>query len=101
MRERHFIIHGLPEGNSSDKTANSGTNDPEAIKALLQEIRVGSVPKSFTILGKPNVGVIPINVTMGTTISEKDNTMGNLKNLKQAPDHFRKISITDDFTNEE
>ena len=27
LRERNFIIHGLPEENSSDKTANSDTND--------------------------------------------------------------------------
>ena len=35
------------------------------------------------------------------TISGKDNIMENLKNLKQAPDHLRKLSITDDFTIEE
>ena len=35
------------------------------------------------------------------TISEKDNIMENLKYLKQAPDHLRKISITDDLTIEE
>ena len=100
MRERNFIIHGIPEGNSSEEAANSKTNDPEVIKDLLQEIGVASVPKSFTRLGKPNAGVRPIKVTMGT-LSEKENIMNNLKNLKQAPDRFRKISITDDHTIEE
>ena len=100
QRERNFIIHGLPEENSSDKTATSDTNDHEVIKAIFREIKVGSVPKSFTRLGKPNAGARPIKVTMGT-ISEKDNIMENLKYLKQAPDHLRKNSITDDFTIEE
>ena len=100
LRERNFIIYGLPEENFSDKTANSDTNGHEGIKAIFREIEVGSVPKSFTRLGKPNAGARPIKVTMGT-ISEKDNIMENLKYLKQAPDHLRKISITDDFTIEE
>ena len=67
--------------------ANSETNDPDVIKALLQEMKVGSIPKSFTRIGKPNAGVRPIEVTMGT-ISEKDN-MENLKNLKQASYHLK------------
>ena len=69
------------------------------IKAIFREINVGSVPKSFTRLGKPQ-GARPIKVTTGT-ISENNNIMENLKYLKQAPDHLRKISITDDFTIEE
>ena len=48
------------------------------IKALLQEIRVG----------KSNAGVRAIKLTMGT---KKNNIMENVMNLKQAPDHFRKV----------
>ena len=89
LRERNFIIHGLPEENSSDKTANSDTNDHEVIKAIFREIKVGSVPKSFTRLGKPNAGARPIKVTMGT-MSEKDNIMENLEVLKTSPRSLEK-----------
>ena len=35
------------------------------------------------------------------SLSEKDEVMSNLYNLKQAPDDFKSISVTDDYTLEE
>ena len=96
-------MHGLREKNPCDTTAKcvSDTNDHEVvIKAIFREIKVGSVPKSCTRLGKPNAGAArPIKVTMGTTttttttISEKDNIMEKSKYVKQGPYQLRKTIV--------
>ena len=93
-------MHGLCEENPCDKTAKCvrvtqlNDHDEVVIKAIFREIKVGSVPKSCSRLGKPNAGAArPIKVTMGTTtttISEKDNIMEKSKYVIQGPDQLRK-----------
>ena len=36
-----------------------------------------------------------------STLNEKKSVMSNLSKLKQAPENFKKISVTDDYTEKE
>ena len=95
---QNIIIHGLPE---EPDTPEGKEADIRTIKEILDDIEVAPDFKSFIRLGKRNESKSrPIKLKM-STLNEKKSVMSNLSKLKQAPENFRKISVTDDYTEKE
>ena len=97
-RGQNIIIHGLleepdiPEGKKADI---------RTIKEILDAIEVAPDFESSVRFGKRNESKSrPIKLKM-TTLNENKSVMSNLSKLKQAPEYFRKISVTDDYTEKE
>ena len=86
-RAPNIIIHGMINA--------SGCNDSDSVKKLLDAINIDHVPKSVIRLGKRKAG--PVKVVM-KTLKEKIDVMKALPRLKHSN---LKVSITDDYTQEE
>ena len=82
-----MITHGMINA--------SGCNDSDSVKKLLDAINIDHVPKSVIRLGKRKAG--PVKVVM-KTLKEKIDVMKALPRLKHSN---LKVSITDDYTQEE
>ena len=97
-RSQNVIIHGLPE---EANTPEGKEADKKTIKEFLEIIDVASEPQSITRIGDRNdVRCRPIKLIMVNN-HEKDLIMSNLVKLKEAPDKFKRISVTDDYTAKE
>ena len=97
-RAQNIIIHGLPE---EPDTPEGEEADIRTIKEILDAIEVAPDFESFIRLEKRNESKSrPIKLKM-STLNEKKSVMSNLSKLKQAPENFRKISVTDDYTEKE
>ena len=95
---QNIIIHGLPE---EPDTPEGKEADIRTIKEILDAIEVAPDFESFIRPGKRNESKSrPIKLKM-STLNEKKSVMSNLSKLKQAPENFRKISVTDDYTEKE
>ena len=106
VRAQNIIIHGLheeadtPEGKEADIPEGKEA-DIRTIKEILDAIEVAPDFESFIRLGKRNESKSrPIKLKM-STFNEKKSVMRNLRKLKQAPENFRKIRVTVDYTEKE
>ena len=93
-RKLNIIIHGLPEDNVG--------KDQTIIEELFGVVGLKYSP-TVTIdrLGsKSNEKTRPIRLSMGTP-KEKEDFMSSLGRLKNGPDTFKNISVTDDYTQDE
>ena len=98
-RSRNVIIHGADEYGNNDQAMKDA--DQDYVLEILQKIGARGQPQSITRLGAPNDRKMrPLKVEM-KTIKEKDEVMGNLRNLKGTEFQFGKISITHDYTTKE
>ena len=98
IRAHNLIIHGFSESTDRQKETDV---DNEIIKELFGVIEIESTHVSATRIGKPSdTKSRPLKVIM-RNLNDKELVMNNLNKLKNAEDRFRKISITDDYTNEE
>ena len=103
-RARNIIIHGFPE--CAESPDNQNEVDAGLITQLMNILGSGVTPNSICRLGrKTNISdgrpvKRPIKLTMVTS-NDKQSFMNNLGRLKNAPDNFKRISITDDYTQEE
>ena len=95
-RELNIIIHGLEEKESGKEY------DREIIKQLFDTVGIQYAPcSSADRLGRKTTDrTRPIRLSMETK-EEKRNFMSMLGKLKYGPEVLRKISITDDYTQEE
>ena len=95
-RELNIIIHGLEEKESWKEY------DREIIKQLFDTVGIQYAPcSSADRLGRKTTDrTRPIRLRMETQ-EEKGNFMSMLGKLKYGPEVLRKISITDDYTQEE
>ena len=97
-RASNIIIFNLPENN---ETAESKKDDLEIVKELLVAIEVTSLPESVIRLGKPNeTKARPIKIIMSNQ-DDKELIMCSVTKLKDGPEKFKRISITEDYTPEE
>ena len=98
-RAQNIVIHGFPEENDTQEgNIEAGTN---TIKELLKIIEVEATPVSIVRLGKRTESKRrPIKIRM-STLNERELMMSSLGKLKVAPEKFKKISITEDYTIEE
>ena len=95
-RELNIIIHGIKEESIKKE------HDQTVIKELFDTVGLEYHPTtSIDRLGikTPNK-MRPIRLTMATQ-NEKSEFMSKLGRLKYGPETFQKISITDDYTQEE
>ena len=97
-RSTNLIIHGVAEMRESDSPC---TEDEVFVKSLLEAIDVKVNYKSIRRLGKPDTNPKrPIKLIMNNE-NEKDQIMKNLNKLKNADERLKKISVTDDYTEDE
>ena len=97
-RAQNVIIHGLPEEANS---LEGRVADNQTIKDFLTAIGVASEPRSIFRIGERNdARCRPIKLIMAIN-NEKDLVMSSLSKLKEAPDKFKRISVTDDYTAKE
>ena len=97
-RAQNVIIHGLPEEANS---LEGRVADNQTIKDFLTAIGVASEPRSISRIGESNdARCRPIKLIMAIN-NEKDLVMSSLSKLKEAPDKFKRISVTDDYTAKE
>ena len=98
-RAQNIVIHGFPEEN--DTQEGNIEADTNTIKELLKIIEVEATPVSIVRLGKRTESKRrPIKIRM-STLNERELMMSSLGKLKVAPEKFKKISITEDYTIEE
>ena len=98
FERRIIIIHGFSVSTDRQKETDE---DNETIKKLFGVIEIETTHVSATRIGKrSDTKSRPLKVIM-RNLNEKELVMNNLNKLKNAEDKFRKISITDDYTNEE
>ena len=89
----------MAEPITTDGKENGG--DQHTIEELFTIIEVDSIPTSIVRIGRNNDGKKrPIKIRM-SNLNDKELVMSNLSKLKTAPEIFKKISITDDYTAEE
>ena len=99
MRSTNLIVHGLLE--NVDEGSNLNESDDRFVASLFQVIGVDTPVKKTIRLGKDNVNKKrPLKVVLNSE-NEKDGIMAKLKNLKNAEERFKKLSITEDYTIEE
>ena len=97
-REQNVIIHGLPEEANS---LEGRVADNQSIKDSLTAIGVSSEPRSISRIGERNDAICrPIKLIMAIN-NEKDLVISSLSKLKEAPDKFKRTSVTDDYTAKE
>ena len=91
MRELNIIVHGLKE---------DGT-DP-GVKEVFDTLKIKQHPGTSTDRKgtKSEDKIQPVRITM-ESYEEKQKFMSSLWRLKNGPEKLRKISITDDYTQEE
>ena len=93
-RSKNFIIHGISE-------VEEDGYDTNVVKEIIDFLDCGVSPVSVIRVGKKKEqGSRPLKITMAS-VQNKDNIMRNLGKLKDAPENLRKISVTDDYTQEE
>ena len=96
-RADNLIMYGVPEMVPTD----GGSDDGEFLSSFFDVIRVEVSAKSFTRLGKPTENKCrPIKIVMKNN-ADKRLIMSNLNKLKDAPEQFKKLTLTDDHTIEE
>ena len=95
-RAKNIIIHGIPESLVNQKEHNANVVN-EFINLL--DCRVA--PSNINRVGRQKEqGSRPIKLIM-STLNDKESVMKSLGKLKDEPENFRKISVTDDYTQEE
>lgn len=94
-RELKIIVHGLEEDETS-------TQIKSVVKELFDTLEVEHRPTTLAdrLGGKSRDKFRPIRITMESH-ERKNEIMNNLWKLKHGPIKFQKISVTDDFTQEE
>ena len=94
-RELNLIVHGLEENGT-----NTQTNT--IVKELFDTLEVKHHPTTLTdrLGGKSPDKIRPIRLKMESN-ERKSEIMSKLWKLKHGPARFQKISITEDFTQEE
>ena len=93
-RELKLIVHGLEENGT-----NTDTNS--VVKELFYTLDVKHLPTTIgDKLGKNWTKNRPIRITMESN-ERKSEIISKLWKLKHGPEKFQKISITEDFTQEE
>ena len=95
-RSRNFIIHGLHEPQNAESRGDRNT-----INEFLKVVQVEASVDSVIRLGKHDETKARTIRVVLKTANEKNSVMKNLSKLKNAPDIFTKISVTDDYTAEE
>ena len=94
----NIITHGLRE---QANTEIRNEDDRNTIQEFLNIIKVNAAVESITRLGKyDETKSRPIKVVV-KTVNDKNTIMGKLSELKTAPDKFKRIRVTDDYTAEE
>ena len=98
-RSKNLIIHGAEEigdDNNGIKEQDSGY-----VKEIFKKIGVDFEPLNIVRLGKANESRRrPIKIALKSNV-EKNKVMANLNRLKGTEDEFGRISVTDDYTNNE
>ena len=94
-RAKNIITHGFPEsfGANEEKEADSNR-----IRQLTDILEVNVKPKLITRFGKRDENRSrPIKLRM-YKIDHKDQILNSLSKLKQAPEGFKSISVTEDYS---
>ena len=98
-RSCNFVIHGAEEIGSDANEIKE--NDTQYLRDILRKLEVASQPESVTRLGAPgNSGKRPIKVIMKSK-ADQQSVMSNLRRLKGTEQDFGKISVTEDYTQNE
>ena len=98
MRAKTIIIHGFQESSGANEEKEA---DSKRILQLTDILEVDVKPQLIIRLGKREKNKSrPIKIRMHT-IDHKYQIMNSLSKLKQAPECFNSISVTDDYTLEE
>ena len=107
-RLNNIIIHRVPEKHEAMQ-ATRINNDNDFVKELLQHIEVNTTPVKIMRLGKykqPKTGDETITKSRALKVildshATQQKIMDNAKNLKDAPAHFKAVSICYDLSEEE
>lgn len=96
QRAKNIIIHGINEA-----VENDNEHDVKYVNDLFAILAVTEKPTSIARLGAKSAGKTrPLKLVLKSE-EEKDTLMLRLPNLRNAEAHFRKISVTNDYTVEE
>ena len=98
-RTRNFVIHGSEElGENTNQTKDK---DKQYICDILKKLEVPNQPESVARLGAPTkTGKRPIKVIMKSK-EDQQLVMKNLRRLKGTEPELGKISVTEDYTQNE
>ena len=95
-RAKNIIIHGIPES-----LVNQKEHDANVVNELINLLDYRVAPSNINRVGRQKEqGSRPIKLIM-STLNDKESAMKSLGKLKDAPENFRKICVTDDYTQEE
>ena len=99
LRSANLIIYGVRE--ELDNQIDLKGQDEQFITSFLDTIGLTLKPKQIIRLGKPNEDKKrPIKLVMNN-VTDKDNIMARLGNLKNAEDIYHQLSVRDDYIIEE
>ena len=99
LRSANLIIYGVRE--ELDNQIDLKGQDEQFITSFLDTIGLTLKPKQIIRVGKPNEDKKrPIKLVMNN-VTDKDNIMARLGNLKNAEDIYHQLSVRDDYTIEE
>ena len=98
-RAQNIVIHGLPE--EADTQEGNIEADTNTIKRLFRIIEVEATPVSIVPLGKRTESKRRLIKIRMSTLNERELMMSSLGKLEVAPEKFKKISITEEYTIEE
>ena len=96
---KDFIVHGLEE--LGEENEEISANDVETFTKFLEVVGVSGQIDSYTRLGKQGLNKKRTLKVAMKAKNEKNDVMQNLRKLKGSSELFGKISVTDDFTNNE
>ena len=97
-RALNIVIHGLTEPSVPNAVIDDKKNVDDFL-AIIQQ--TDAKPVTITRLGTRDENKTrPIKIKFNL-LSDKQLVMSSLSKLKEAPDMFRKISVTEDYTIEE
>ena len=96
LRSANVIIHGVKEDGENIKE-----KDEEYVKEFIGKLGLDLIPESIVRLGKMDSNKVRPMKLRFKSENDKDNVMARLPNLKNAEDHLKQISVTDDYTVEE
>ena len=96
-RVRNFVVFQAKES-ESDKSEERIRHDEDLVKELLTEIQVEVTVEKVIRLGRRESGKLrPLKVALKDS-SDKTQVMDNLKKLRDAPDHLKKLMVSHDLT---
>ena len=99
QRAKNLIIHGMLE--RGDTNGAIKENDTNLVNNILDRIGMTSRPETFLRLGKKTDSKPrTLKIVMKTT-KEVESIMSNLMHLKGTEEVFGRISITEDYTQNE